>query len=183
MAAYDSSLIDQAALKRALHYDPETGVFTWRKRVDVPAEWNTRRAGKPAGTLLKRNHSEGCYLAIRVNGRSYLAHRLAWLYMRGEWPPEEIDHADGNGLNNAIRNLRLATRSQQRANQKLRKDSRIGFKGVKRYVGGNRKRPYFARLKVAKRARHLGSFETPEEAHQAYCQAAIEKLGEFARFE
>lgn len=92
-----------------------------------------------------------------------------------------LDHKDGNGLNNQKINLRKATQSQQEANKKLRRDNTSGYKGVvwfrrdkcwKAQIGGQRRR---------RKNRHIGYFNTAEEAARAYDHAAIESFGEFAR--
>jgi hypothetical protein len=100
------STITAERLRQLLHYDPERGVFTWLSR---PAErsWNTRFAGTRAGTI----NGLG-YVVIGILGRRYKAHRLAWLYVHGEWPGRELDHINCDKSDNRIANLRPATRSQ-----------------------------------------------------------------------
>ena len=98
-------LITQARLKELLRYDPETGVFTWR------ATGKGRRLNRQAGTVQATG-----YLTITIDWRIHLAHRLAFLYVVGDWPPNEIDHIDGDQSNNRWCNLRPATRSQNMAN-------------------------------------------------------------------
>ena len=113
--------VTAAALRAALHYNPDTGVFTWRPREpeSVYGWWNGRYAGKPAGHLKPPGSGRARYRAIHLYGRDYLAHRIAWLYMTGRWPSGDIDHVDGDGLNYRIANLREASRSEN-----LRKLSR-----------------------------------------------------------
>lgn len=90
-----------------------------------------------------------------------------------------VDHRDGNGLNNCRANLRVCCHQQNLANARRRADNRSGFKGV----GYNRRIDrYHARIHIDGRSKFLGSFRTPQEAHQAYCRAAAEQFGEFARF-
>lgn len=91
---------------------------------------------------------------------------------------EEVDHRDLNGLNNQRDNLRVATRSQQSANRRMRSENTTGFKGV-----GRKNSRYFAAIRVNGKHKHLGMFDTPEEAHEAYVQAAKRYYGEFARGE
>lgn len=93
---------------------------------------------------------------------------------------ENVDHEDGNGLNCVRSNLRLATTAQNNRNQRRRSDSKSGFKGVFWQAD---KRKWRARICVNGKNRSLGYFATPEEAHEAYCKAAKELFGEFARFE
>lgn len=92
---------------------------------------------------------------------------------------EQADHRDGNGLNNRRKNLRLATNTQNRCNSKRRVDNRSGFKGVEILSNGR----FRARIKISGKEHALGCFSTAQEAHMAYCRAATELHGEFARFE
>lgn len=103
----------QDELKQHLHYDPDTGVFTWRDRRHLPnVGYNVacRTAGKVAGSKLQSG-----YWRIGIGEKQYRAHRLAWLYVYG-WMPTEIDHIDGNRLNNKIENLREVTRAENQRN-------------------------------------------------------------------
>jgi hypothetical protein len=157
-------------LKELLNYNPLTGVFLWKV-------WRGPRAqaGQIAGSAWP-NKSGKFYRRIMVDGRMYLAHRLAVLWMTGEMPLREVDHRDGDGLNNAWRNLRKATRAQNSANTPRHTDNRAGFKGV--YQRGQR---FVAMIRRDKRGRYLGTYDTPEEAHAAYAAAAQKHFGEFAR--
>lgn len=149
-----------AQLRELLHYAPETGVFTWSKpRSGV-------RHGAQAGMV------DRGYRFIRLLGRVYYAHRLAWLYVYGEWPRGQIDHIDGNPSDNRICNLRDATHSQNNMNKRVKRDNQTGLKGVKKY----RKR-FQARIN----GDYLGTFDTAEDAHAAYIAAAKVRFGEFAR--
>mgnify|MGYP000223524280 CR=1 FL=1 len=162
--------LTQTRLRELLHYDPKTGLFVWRT--------NRRgmRTGVRAGYVkVFKNVS---YLNIRVDGRHYRAGRLAFLYMTGEWPPDEIDHRDCDGLNNRWENLRAATRSQNRANSRLSSNSLTGYKGVTYHRKSCR---YRAWIQVGGKGHYLGRFDTPEEAHAAYVAAAKKYFGEFAR--
>lgn len=157
--------VELARLKELLQYDPETGVFTWKRR----------RGAKRA--------TAGCYnrLGYRLIGVDYdlhMAHRLAWLYVHGEWPPSHIDHINGDPSDNRIANLRLATQSQNGANARLRSDNTSGYKGA--YWFKPVKRWMSSICKDGKQV-HLGYFDTAEQAHAAYMNAAKEMFGEFAR--
>ena len=120
------------------------------------------RVGDVAGSL-----SDEGYLVVQIDGKSYKAHRLAWLHETGEWPPGDIDHRDGNRTNNRWANLRPADRSLNMQNQRrARSDNKSGLLGVGR--GGNRWR---ASIGISGKAKHIGLFDTPELAHLAYLSA------------
>lgn len=149
-------MLTQARLKEVLKYDRKTGVFTWRVRTT-----NRVHVGDVAGS------PEGKYLAIKVDGRRYRAHRLAWLYVRGAWPKADIDHRNGRHRDNRISNLRDASRSLNMLNAKRAHcDSKSGLLGVVKY-----RARWKSELMVGGKKRHLGVFSTPEEAHRAYLKA------------
>jgi hypothetical protein len=110
---------------------------------------------------------------IGIDGRGYTAARLAVLYMTGRWPPYTVDHLDGNPLNNAWRNLRLATHKQNCQSMRKHQDNGTGFKGIIFHRGGKKKRTrrYQARIRAFGKDISLGYFLTPEEAHLAYHRA------------
>lgn len=162
--------ITHARLREALHYDPETGVFTWRVANNGRIKIG-QRAGSP--------NKEG-YIQIKIDRRLYGAHRLAWFYVHGAWPKEEIDHRRGIRGDNRIGELREATHFQQMANSKRPCTNTSGFKGVSFYKRKHRWRAYIA---VGGKPKHLGYFDTAEEAHEAYAETATAQFGEFARVE
>lgn len=162
-------LITQEQLKELLSYDPETGVFVW-----LVSTSNRVKAGDVAGTF----KADSGYIFISALGHIYRAHRLAWLYMTGEWPPNQIDHINCVRDDNRWSNLREATNAQNQANKGPRCDNSTGFKGV-RFDQDRQK--FRARVKLNGKEYHLGRFGTAEEAHAAYVAASIELLGEFAR--
>jgi hypothetical protein len=147
---------------RYIAYDPHDGVFTWRTAK------GRRKVGSPAGTLRKDG-----YLQIKVNGKMFLAHRIAWFLVHGE-QPKELDHIDGDPSNNRIVNLRRASHSDNLANQRDRRATR----GTRPSRNGKR---YTARIVVDYKDIHIGTFDTEEEACAAYAKAAREHFGEFAR--
>lgn len=170
--------LDQATLKRLLHYDPQTGVFTWLHRSDVTKAWNTRYSGKVAGYDWTPPPGNVTYRNIRIFDWPFLGHRLAWLYMTGSWPTAEVDHKDTNGLNNKWENLRSASKVQNGANRGANCNNKTGFKGVSRNKRTGR---YRATIQAGGKWRWLGSFDTAEQAHAAYCAAAALSAGEFVR--
>lgn len=161
-------MITLERLKEVLHYDPDTGVWTWRI-------WMGARA--PKGARAGCVTSEG-YRHIRVDRRLYLAHRLAVLYMTGEWPTETVDHKNVTPGDDRWENLRNATGSQNIANSHTRCDSSSGLKGVSWHRQAKR---WKAQIQTSGKKRHLGLFATREAAHEAYCVAAAKHFGEFAR--
>lgn len=165
-------------VRSILNYDQDTGIFTWKQRADIrKRNWNTRFAGQEAGTV-KTNKDGKQYRQIVICYRIYRAHRLAWLYVTGEWPNAEIDHRDLDGTNNRFANLRPATRGENGMNKGACRDNTSGFKGV----SWHRKRALWqATIQVAGCRHHLGFFDTPEAAHAVYCEAAQRLHGEFAR--
>lgn len=116
-------------LKELLDYDPETGIFTWKKREEGPAKWNARYAGKEAGSARRLGNNKIEYLVIKIAYKFYLAHRLAFLYMKGYWP-NQMDHANGVGTDNRWRNLSNGTSSDNSCNQALSSNSSTGISGV-----------------------------------------------------
>jgi hypothetical protein len=160
-------------LRSMLDYDPATGIFTWLLRKHAPKHWNTRWSGKAAGSVTFSG-----YLHIRLGNRIYRAHRLVFLWMVGAWPENEVDHQDGNRLNNRWSNLRQATPSENRMNKGMRSDNTSGRKGV---CLDRRSKRWQAQVMLSKKRHHLGYFDTPEEAHAAYVEAARRLHGKFAR--
>jgi hypothetical protein len=167
--------LTQDRLKELLHYDPETGI--WMRIVSRNGDRNNARAGIRAGCLKKHG-----YRTIDVDGVRYYEHRLSAFYMTGKWPEKYIDHRNNTHDENIFRNLRQATPGQNCANRHINKTSTTGFKGVVRHCDPKRKKRFGARIKINRKSRHLGWFSLPEEAHAAYCRAALEVHGEFARF-
>ena len=161
-------MITQARVREALSYDPETGVFTNRVR-----SGSRRGPGDRAGSLTATG-----YWQIMIDYKVYQQHRLAYLYMTGEWPEHEIDHIDGDRANNRWSNLRDATRLQNGRNRCRSRNNASGMKGVCFDLTRCRWR---AGITVGGKYVNLGYFASPEEAHAAYCAAADKHYGEFAR--
>lgn len=163
--------LTQSTLKDLLDYDPETGDFTWLKR------GQGRSVGSIAGHQWV-DRSGIKYINICVQRQRCRAHRLAWLWVYGVWPDKYVDHIDGDGSNNRISNLRLATASENLANSKRPKNNTSGAKGVS-FDQASQK--YVAKISVNCKRLHLGSFDTVSEAAEAYAKAAKGYYGEFAR--
>lgn len=158
-------------LRAALDYDPESGLLFWRHRDDVLARVNKRFAGKPAGC---RDGQYG-YLSVRLHDRLYQAHRLIWLHVTGEWPADVLDHIDGNPSNNAWNNLRPATRAENNRNKIA-----IRRNALKGTTWEPRSQRWVASIMLSRKNHYLGTFDTAEEAHAAYAEAAARLHGPFA---
>ena len=136
-----------------------TGAFVWLQMLS-----NRGPVGAQAGRVDARG-----YVAIGLDRRQYKAHRLAWLYMTGEWPALEVDHRDADRANNAWLNLRQLTHRHNMENErKARSTNKSGLLGVHQCRATGR---YRAAITVAGRCKQLGRFDTPELAHQAYVNA------------
>lgn len=158
-------MITQDELKEVLDYNPDTGVFTWKKTV------NSRvKAGDVAGYKNKLG-----YITIKIKGKPYKAHRLAYLYMTGNFPENFIDHINQIKDDNRWTNLRDATYSQNNSNKVKQKNNTSGYKGVVRY-----RNKWRATIKYMYKNIHIGYYATPQEAAEAYKKKAIELMGDFA---
>ena len=163
-----SNNLSAARLRTVLHYDPETGIFT--RRVNV----GPVKVGDVAGSL----HHKG-YSFISIDGTVYASHRLAWLYVYGAWPVNEIDHINAVKNDNRIQNLRDVSHSGNQQNTATRADNSSGFKGVSFHKSAQHWR---ARITVQGRQIHIGYFDTPEAAGLA-AQSARKQLHPFTRQE
>lgn len=147
--------INKEKLKKLVTYNPKTGIFTRNK--------NNKLAG------YKR--SDG-YVCLTVTKTKYLAHRLAWLFMTGEWPKNEIDHDNKKRNDNRWKNLREATSLQQMGNTKLWKSNTSGYRGVSFHK-------HTKKWRATIKTKQIGLFNSKEEAKKAYDLVAKEYFGEF----
>jgi HNH endonuclease/AP2 domain len=154
-------------LRELLHYNPETGSFIWKI-----ATSNRGAVGTVAGYMLNTG-----YRSITLDGKTYLAHRLAWFYVNGEWPEGDLDHINLDKDDNSIANLRPATRSQNMSNGSLRKDNKSGITGVTWFKSSQKWR---ASIQKDGKSYHIGLFDTVEEAAKAYAEVAKNLHGEYA---
>lgn len=159
-------LITDSRLRELLDYDPETGVFRWRVA-----------AGKALAGLIAGSINAKGYRRITLDGRTYRAHRLAWRYMHGMWPTNQIDHINRVRDDNRLVNLRSATDQQNKANARRRNYNKSGFKGV--YLD-RRTQQWRAQTALSGKNIHIGYFPTAEAAHSAYVAKTKELFGEFA---
>jgi hypothetical protein len=154
-------MIEAEELRSILKYVPETGEFFWSKHLFR----SNAQAGDKAGCL----HGGG-YIAIQIKRRRYYAHRLAWLYMYGEWPSSEIDHINRIKNDNRIENLRVVTRSENMKNVGLRKLNTSGYNNVSFSKTKNKFRAY---TRVSEKYKHIGYYDT---AYEAYLATSCPKL-------
>lgn len=164
-------MLTQGRLCEVLDYDPASGVFIWKMRLA-----HRLQIGDVAGSLNNKG-----YLSIRIDTKIYLAHRLAWLYVHGEMP-DRVEHRDRSKLNNSIDNLRLATQSQNLYNVGLRDSNTSGVIGVHWDRNRGIKGKWVAQIRANGKSRHLGRFDTLEEAAAVRRKATEELHGEFAYF-
>lgn len=159
-------------LRHLLSYSPETGDFTW---INPPVPSKVK-IGDIAGTAMPDG-----YRSITIKTKMHKAHRLAWLYMTGEWPQKKMDHINRVRDDNRWANLRLATYSQNTANRSGH--NKHGLKGVSVNCRCKTK-PYRAQIEIRENGRRksisLGTFLTTQEAHEAYMKALRERHPEHA---
>jgi len=154
---------DIISLKAALRYSPEAkpSCLIWSNPIGLKV-----KPGDVAG------YSDGKYASVRYKGKLYRAHRVVWLILKG-YLPAHIDHIDGNGLNNEIGNLRECLNGQKdnQQNNARKSNNKSGFLGVS-WSKQNKK--WQAQITANYVHRHLGFYETPEEAYEIYKKAKRE---------
>lgn len=154
-------------VREVFDYDPLSGVLT--SKISTGAR---RQVGTKAGYM-----AEG-RIHVGIDGKTYKAHRIIWLWMTGAPPPDQIDHEDLDASNNRWSNLRLATNSQNNANRRTQSNKKSHrLKGAYRMWNGT----WYSRICFHGEDIYLGVFDTPEEAHAAHALKSRELFGEFAR--
>lgn len=153
-----------ARVRELFHYDPDTGIFTRKVRLA-----QRHHAGDRGDFLITAGNNAG-YRRVSFDSKRYMAHRVAWLYVHGTWPAQDIDHINGDRGDNRIANLRDVPNEINRENMRRPRGAATtsGLLGVFLHKQSGRWR---ARIQVKKKGIHIGMFDTPEEAHQAYLEA------------
>lgn len=141
-------MLTQAKLKSLLNYNPVTGVFT-----NLTSRSSNSQKYKTAGTIATRKNKK--YLVIQLNNKLYLAHRLAFLYINGHFPKNEIDHIDGDGTNNKFSNLRDITHAENMMNRLIPSNNSSGLIGVSWSKARNK---WVAQIKINNKSINLGRF-------------------------
>lgn len=156
-------MLDPDRLYEVLDYDPRTGVFTWKVRLSP-------KCREPAGSLSDRG-----YRRIQIDGITYLAHHLAWLYHYDAPPPRELGFRNGDTTDIRIKNLRPMSPTEL-ARRAKKPRNKTGYRGVRKFH--NR---YHSVIRTGKKRLFLGTFATAEAAYRAFCKKAKELHGQFAR--
>jgi hypothetical protein len=151
--------LDAARLRGLVSYDPDSGELRWLHK----------RGPCRAGDLAGHTHKSDRRVAVGIDGKLYRAHRLIWLYVFGEWPRNDIDHINGNPLDNRLCNLRDVSKLvNQQNHRRPGKRNTSGYLGVSWHSAVGLWR---ACVRVEGRQKFLGVFLTPEEAYAAYLAA------------
>jgi hypothetical protein len=147
-------MLTQAELKKLLIYDPDTGVFVNRI---------TRNPRAPIGAIAGTDHPDG-YRHMKIDRKCYLSHRLAWLYIYGEWPKKQLDHINGDRKDNRIENLRLVCNKQNSENQTLHVNNTSGYRGV---TWDKSAQKWMAQIRHNNVRKFIGRYESLKEAANA----------------
>jgi len=149
-------MTEQQAMQELLRYDEKTGEF-W---------WTNNAAKKVAGKIANAKDKHG-YICLKVNGKMYKAHRLAWYFVYGSFPEKNIDHINGNKSDNRICNLRMASLTLNMQNiRKAKSNSSTGLLGISKNGSGWR-----AEIRIDGKKRNLGTYKNKETAHSIYVEA------------
>lgn len=159
-----SGITTAERVRQLLHYEPDTGALM-----------RLISSGRARAGDVVRGVCNG-YLTPSIDGRRYPAHRLIWLWMTGVWPTANMDHINGDRLDNRWCNLREASATQNNANRPMHTNNRSGFKGV---IWRKVPRKWEAKIRINGKARFLGRYDTPERAFIEYCFAGWRHFGDF----
>lgn len=174
----------QAYLREAITMT-EAGLMTWNHRPNhhfkgQARSWNARRAGTPVSVALSKNESGRLYRMVPLNGTKWMYNRILWTYFNGDIPKGmQVDHINGDSLDDRLDNYRLATHAQNVHNSKLRAGA-SGLPGANRVSNKYSKKKWSSAILINGKRVFLGYFETPEEASKCYLKKVSETRGEFA---
>lgn len=158
--------LTQGYLKEILDYNPETGLFIWCARNALCIQ-----VGDIAGCVTKSG-----YAIIRINTKNYKAHRLAFLWMTGDWV-DQVDHINREKNDNRWCNLRECSRSQNQGNRGIQSNNTSGYKGVSWHKNDKK---WNSSIRKGKKTIYLGNHDCRHVAAQAYNVKALELFGDFA---
>lgn len=147
---------------KRINYNKQTGEFVWM------INSGKGKVGMPAGNIWKEPKSKKSYLQIRILGKTYYAHRLAWFMVYNEWPKDQIDHVNGNGLDNSFKNLRSVSRSENMKNQRKPASNKSGFCGV---CWDKRLMKWHVKIGHMGDSKHIGVFINKQDAIDARVKA------------
>jgi len=182
-----SEAISPEKVRLLLRYEPSTGHLYWRERT---AEFFAGGRKRNAESMSRwwNNYYAGKRTFASVNAHGYhnghildhpcYAHRVVWAIVHGVWPTGEIDHINGDPLDNRICNLRQATRAQNESNKGIQRNNTSGVKGV---CWNKSRSKWVAQITVNGKHKRLGQFACIDEAAAAYAHAANEAFEGFAR--
>lgn len=164
---YNGESLALDRVREVLEYHPDTGHFTWRKRLSP--------SGGP-GDIAGVKNTRG-YILLSIDNVRVYAHRVAWFYVNGEWPKDQIDHINGERADNRWCNLREASSSENACNGRLRPSNKSGYTGVS---WEKAKKRWVARAVKNGKQYVIGRFMTKEEANDARVAFVAKLYGDFA---
>lgn len=159
-------------LKNIIDYDQNSGLFRWKCQDSAMPRIGPRSPLRKVGT-----HGKDGYIRVSINGRQYAAHRLAWMFVTGEWPSLPMDHINRIRDDNRWGNLRLASPSQNSQNRGVQSNSKSGVKGV---FYGRKDKCWIAEICINYKKTRIGTFQSKEEARDCYLLFSRELYGQFA---
>lgn len=164
MGIFIYTMLTYERANEIFRYDPDTGKIYWKvkpsKRVNI-------NVGDEAGSLSHDNWNT--YRQIKIDGKLYFAHRIVWLLHYGVWPDDQVDHVDGDGLNNRVENLRDVTNQDNAKNQRMRRNNTSGITGV---FWSKSRNKWVAQIRINGKRNHIGRFDDKAEAAEVYRKTA-----------
>ena len=168
MALADVKKPTSERVRELFIYNEHTGILT--RRISAGSR-------SQVGEVVGWKNNKG-YLNVGIDSRKYPLHQVIWAYVYGEWPRVDVDHINCNKSDNRLENLRLATRQENQWNTGVRSSNSSGFKGVSFHKHSGK---WQAQICINWKNKHIGKFDSPQLAHEAYCKAAALLRGEFGR--